>query len=222
MRSRKRQSIPRRAEVQSRVFLSRAARCAPCGMKRAVIPRPAHTATCCSLDRLQGRGIQRRIARGWTRQPLHTFGTRNRRTGQVRGALKATRKPRVDFSVARRVCRGREFFAALLRNDSWATRASVSIRWCGAVCTLWGETDCHSEARPHLHLPLARQVARPRNPASDCARLDAAAAPHVRNTQPPDRASAGLAKSHEEAESRFLSRAPGLSRTRVLRGAPSK
>jgi hypothetical protein len=40
---------------------------APCGMKRTVIPRPAHTATGFSLGGLQGRGIYRRIARGWMR-----------------------------------------------------------------------------------------------------------------------------------------------------------
>jgi hypothetical protein len=205
-----------------RVFLSGgAARCAPCGMKRTVIPRPAHTATCRSLDRLQGRGIQRRIARGWTRQPLHTFGTRNRRTGQVRGSRKATRKPRVDFSVARRVCRGRGFRAALLRNDSWATRASVSIRWCGAMCTLWDERaviprPAHTAACCSLDRlqgrGIQRRIARgwTRQPLHTFGHADA------RQGQ------CGAREKPRGAESRFLSRAPGLSRTRVLRGAPSK
>jgi hypothetical protein len=100
-------------------------------MKRTVIPRPGHTAVCFSPRTLQGRGIYRRIARGWTRQPRHTFGRATARQDRC-GSRQATRRRRVDFSVARRVCRSRRSFAALLRNDSSAVRARVSIHGCAA------------------------------------------------------------------------------------------
>jgi hypothetical protein len=204
-----------------RVVFSRAGRCAPCGMKRTVIPRPAHTAVCLSFDRLRGRGIYCRAAGGWTRQPAQDARSCRIRRGPVRGSRQATSMPKVDFSVARRRCRRRGSFAALLRNDSSATRASC-IQSCGAVRTVWDETDCHSEARPHCRLPIAPHVAGPRNLLSGCWRMDAAAAPHVRTRN----RRTGPVRGSRQATSRpkvdFSVARRGLSQKRVLRGAPSK
>jgi hypothetical protein len=162
-----------------------------------VIPRPGRAAVCSPHDWLQGRGIYCRIGWGRTRQPLHRFGCSTAGQGQCGASRQATRKRRVDFSVARRVCRKARFCAALHRNDS-LDRKKV-------------HSDCHSEARPRSRLLLARLVAGPRNLLSDRMGPDAAAAPHVRVLNRRTGPVWGVAAGHEETESRFLSRAPGWS-----------
>jgi hypothetical protein len=98
-----RRSFEMTGRRRGRVFP--AGRCAPCGMQWTVIPRPAHTGTCVSPERSQGRGIYHRIARDRTRQPRRTVGRATAGQGRCGGSRRATRNQKADFSVARRVCR---------------------------------------------------------------------------------------------------------------------
>jgi hypothetical protein len=67
---------------------------------RVVIPRPGHAARGRSPRRSQGRGIYCRLARGRTRQPAPPLRRRTSQTGQCGALRQATRKRKVDSSVA--------------------------------------------------------------------------------------------------------------------------
>ena len=109
--------------------------------------------------------------------------------GQCGASRQATRKRKVDSSVARkRLCGSWLHAVRSLGMTDWGVRPAIQ-----GVPThpAWSSSFCHSEARPHCNQKNAPQVAGPRNLPSACWRPDAVARARRAAAKQPDGASAG-------------------------------
>ena len=186
---------------------------APCTLlneTQAVIPRPGRAAIGRSRRRLQGRGIYRRLVRGWTRQPAPAPRRRNSQTGSVWGVAAGHEEAdsrflgRAPGSVVRQGAG-----CALPRNDRTGCQV-FSMQSSGVPCTLLNEPGL-SFRGPATPQPADRAAGCRAEESTVGSREAGRGSPHHRRggETAGQGQCGGAAAGNEEADSRFLGRAPG-------------